>query len=670
MPDRHVEAARDTAALDRTTSGCTTSGCTAPDGRPSSDPLVLARALEELPHGVLVHEGPDHRVVGANRAARTFLGDRPGILGRPLREVFPEVAGQNLVGRLDRVLVTGEPFTAREWRIEVDGHVDGDDRLVDVDIVPLHDALGAVGGVAMQFRDVTAAVRHRRSLEADTAALRERYEAAQDVVLTLQRSLLPDGLPVLPGLRIAAHYLVAGAEQAAGGDWFEAVALDGTAAVMVGDVVGYGSVAAAVMAQLRAVLVEFLLDGDGLDTVLARLDAFAGRVPGARGATVCVALVRPDGEVRYVCAGHPPPLVASIDGAARFLPAPGGGPLGVAGPAATVGTAVLAPGDLLLCYSDGLVERPSQDLTVGMTELAEVASAAMRRGPASTMSADATDRVAELTVERMTRQGYHDDVTVLALRLTGRVVPDFATEIPAEPRRLSALRRELEEWLTELGVGDADIASIEIAVVEAATNSVEHAYPEGGGTVRVEGQLDGQGRICMTITDRGSWRNAPADPGHRGRGLLMMRGCMDTVEIDDSADGTTLLLDRRLRREPVVSPATVAGTSATPRPSAMTVTLTTTAEPRIALGGPIDLSTAEDLRRELWSASRGGALPLVVDLAAVTHLGSAGIHVLYDFVEDMTADGPGLRFVVPPGSPARHAIVLSDLDRIVAVSEV
>lgn len=632
------------------------------------DPLVLARAMEQLPHGILVYQGPEHVVVGANRAARAFLGDRPGILGRPLREMFPEIAGQNLLGRFDRVYATGEPFQGREWRIQVEGHADGEDRFVDFDLVPTHDDDGTISGLVGQFVDVTATVRRRRSLEADTAELRERYEAAQDVVLTLQRSLLPDGLPVLPGMRIAAHYLVAGAEQAAGGDWFEAVALDGAAAVIVGDVVGHGSAAAAVMAQLRAVLVEFLLDGDDLDAVLARLDAFAGRVPGARGATVCVALVRPEGPVRYVCAGHPPPLVVSIDGAARYLPAPGGGPLGVAGPAPTIGTATLAPGDLLLCYSDGLVERPSQDLTVGLTELAEVASAAMRRGPASTMSADATDRVAELTVERMTRHGYHDDVTVLALRLTGRAVPDFAAEIPAEPGRLSVLRQDLERWLTELGVGESDIASIEIAVLEAATNSVEHAYPDGIGTVRVEGQLDGQGRVCMSVIDHGAWRPAPADPGHRGRGLMMMRGCMDTVEIDDTAEGTALLLDRRLRREPVLSPALVSA-SATPRPSTMSVTRTTAAEPRIALGGPIDLATAEDLRRELWSASRGGALSLVVDLAAVTHLGSAGIQVLYDFVEDMTADGRELRFVVPSASPARHAIVLSDLDRIVPVSE-
>ena len=639
----------------------------------TSDQDAFVRAIEELPSGVLVYDGPDHVVIGANQAARTFLADRPGILGRPLREMWSEGVGQNVIERLDDVYLTGRTFTGVEWRILVDGHPDGDERFVDLVAVPRHRFDGTICGVAGQFSDVTAQVRSRRALEVDTAELRERYEAAQDVVLTLQRSLLPDGLPVLPGLRIAAHYLVAGAEQAAGGDWFEAVALDGRVAAVVGDVVGHGAAASAVMAQLRAVL-EFLLDvpnSDGyeLDTVLARLDGFAGRVPGARGATVCVVIVDQGGAARYVCAGHPPPLVVSVDGSARYLPAPGGGPLGVAGPGPTVGTAQLKPGDLLLCYSDGLVERPGQDLTVGLTELADVASAAMRTGPAALMSADATDRVAELTVERMTRHGYHDDVTVLAVRLTGAPVPDFEMEIPAEPGRLSTLRRGLESWLTELGVGEADIASIEIAVLEAATNSVEHAYVGATGTVRVEGTLDGRGRVCMSVIAEGRWRPAPADPGRRGRGLMMMRGCMDTVEIDDTAEGTALMLDRTLRREPVVSPATTSTAAGATRPSSMSVTTTATAEPRIALGGPLDLSTADELRRELWSASRGGALPLVVDLGRVTHLASAGIQVLYDFVEDMRADGRGLRLVVPHGSPARHAIVLSDLDRVVTVED-
>ena len=161
-------------------------------------------------------------------------------------------------------------------------------------------------------------------------------------MLTLQRSLLPAGLPVLPGVRTAAHYLVAAAEQAAGGDWFEAVPVGGrsprwsaTSWARGGGLGGMG--------QLRAVLEEFLLDGDDLATALARLDRFATRVPGARGATLSLALIDPADRTRYACAGHPPPLVVSADGSTRFLPAPGGGPLSLAGPPPRVGAVTWPP---------------------------------------------------------------------------------------------------------------------------------------------------------------------------------------------------------------------------------------------------------------------------------------------------------------------------------------
>ena len=357
---------------------------------------------------------------------------------------------------------------------------------------------------------------------------------------------------MLPGVRIAAHYLVAAAEQAAGGDWFEAVRWDGRVVAVVGDVVGHGAEASAVMGQLRAVLVEFLLDGDDLATAMARLERFAGRVSGARGATVCLALIDPaERTLRYVCAGHPPPLVVAADGSTRYLPAPGGGPLSLAGPPPRVGTATLAPDELLLMFSDGLVERSGQDQSVGLAELADVASSAVRLDVPSLRAADATDRVAELTVERMTRQGYQDDVTLLALRLTGEPVPDFFADVPAQPGQLAALRARLEDWLVALGADEPDIASIEIGVLEAVSNAVEHAYdtPAAAGS-GWRARWTTQGRACLTVVDHGRWRTPEPDPGRRGRGLLMIRGCMDTVEVEATAEGTTVLLDRRLRRVP------------------------------------------------------------------------------------------------------------------------
>jgi anti-anti-sigma factor len=636
------------------------------------DPTAFIQAVEELPVGVLGFQGQQHIVIGANRAARAFFGNRPKIVGRPIVEFLPEIAGQQILPILDRVYVTGEPFTAHEWRIVVEGHEDGDERFVNFWLVALRGMNGEPSGLACRILDVTAEVRRRRSAEDDAEDMRQRYAAGQDVVLTLQRNLLPAGLPVLQGVRIAAHYLVAAAEQAAGGDWFEAVPVGNRVAAVVGDVVGHGAQASAVMGQLRAVLVEFLLDGDDLPTALARLDRFADRVPGARGATVCLALIDPaDGSVSYACAGHPPPLVLSADGAARYLPAPGGGPIGLAGPTPVVGTVTLVPGDLLMLFSDGLVERTGQGLSVTMSELADVASSALRVGTPSLMAADAADRVAELVVERMTRLGYEDDVTVLAVRLTGEPAAPFHADVGAEPPQLSGLREELEKWLIGLGASEPDIASIEIGVLEAATNAVDHAYDGSGGRIQVEGVLDEQGRACMTVVDQGRWRRPDPDPGRRGRGLLMMRACTDNVEIETTSTGTTVLLDRRLRREPVVDLARAATRTPPPRrQSRMGVDVTASATPSIALSGPIDLARTEELRRSLWSASRGGALPLVVELGAVSYLGSAGIQVLYDFAEEMTAEGRTLRLVVPPDCPAGSAVRMSDLDRIVEVGEV
>ncbi len=627
--------------------------------------------MAELPAGVLVFHGEEHVVLGANQAAHAFFGNRPKIVGRPIREGYPEIVGQQLSQLLDGVLKTGEPFTAHEWRIMVDGHPDGDERFVTFWLVPLSGPTGERCGVGCQFVDVTAEVRRRRSMEDDAENLRKRYAAAHDVVLTLQRNLLPAGLPVLPGVRIAAHYLVAAAEQAAGGDWFEAVPVDDQVVAVVGDVVGHGAEASAVMGQLRAVLVEFLLDGDDLTTALARLDRFASRMPGARGATVCLAVVDPsDRSVRYACAGHPPPLVVAADGATRYLPAPGGGPLGLAGPRPLVGRATLDPGDLLLLFSDGLVERTGQDQSVGLAELADVASAAMRARAPSLHADDATDRVAELTVERMTRQGYQDDVTLLALRLTGAPVTDLTVDIPARPGQLAPLRARLQDWLVALGAGEHDIASIEIGVLEAVSNAVEHAYAESDrpGPGRGRAGRAGPG-LLHRHRPRALAARRTADPGRRGRGLLMMRACMDTVEVEATDAGTTVLLDRRLRREPVVDLSRNA-TRSIPRPrepTEMAVTVTHSMPPTIAVSGPLDLSTTEELRRHLWSASRGGALPLTVELGAVTHLGSAGIQVLYDFVEEMAAEGRALCFVVPPGCPAGYAVRLSDLHRVVEV---
>ena len=113
-----------------------------------------------------------------------------------------------------------------------------------------------------------------------------------DVVAELQQALLPAALPVLPGLSIAARYLVAAPDQAAGGDWFDVIPLpDGAVALVVGDVVGHGVAASAAMGQLRAVLGELLLETGDVQAALHRIDRMAKRPQALRATTVCVAVL-------------------------------------------------------------------------------------------------------------------------------------------------------------------------------------------------------------------------------------------------------------------------------------------------------------------------------------------------------------------------------------------
>ncbi|HEX6404379.1 MAG TPA: SpoIIE family protein phosphatase [Pseudonocardiaceae bacterium] len=148
----------------------------------------------------------------------------------------------------------------------------------------------------------------------------------------------------------------------------------GRVALVVGDVVGHGVAASAVMGQLRAVLADRLDDSGDITTALAAVDRLARRLPAARAATVCMAVLDPgDGSLSYCTAGHPPPLVIPVDGPPRYLPPTGGGPLGT-GSTFPLDKTTLHTGEVLLLYSDGILERPGREITVSTVELAQVAA--------------------------------------------------------------------------------------------------------------------------------------------------------------------------------------------------------------------------------------------------------------------------------------------------------
>jgi anti-anti-sigma factor len=652
-------------------------GAAEPDPRVFGDPRAVAAWFDDLPAAVFVFSGPDHVFTAVNWAARAMIGPDREVVGRRYREAIPEEAGQRVAELLDDAYKTGRPVSGQEWRILLDNNADGEleELYLNFTIVPIRNAGGDVVGLVSHVLDVTQAVSAHREAEAQATAFEHRYQAALDGVVSLQRSLLPERLPVLPGVELAARYLAADSEQGAGGDWFDAVPLgDGRLGLVVGDVVGSGTRASAVMGQLRAVLMELLLEGLAIPEVLARLDRFVARIPGAAATTLCLAVLDPaDGRLDYISCGHPPPLVLAADGRTGYLPAGATGPLGVV--AAThqvvVQTALLQATDVLLLYTDGLVEGPDLPLREGLDLLRGVAAGARARGTPSMMAAAAPERVCELTVERMTRKGHTDDVTLLAVQCTGTRPEPFEAELPACPGILSPLRTQLDDWLITRGGSDEDMLAIRFAVLEAVSNVIEHAYPEHHPeSVRVEGLHDDAGRICMTVSDTGRWVPPPVRPNRGDRGFALIRSCMDTVEIDRTATGTSVLMDRSLSRRPVVgfdsvSPQRVAVSSE----AGFRVDIVEGSSPHVAVHGPIDLPSAADLHRRLQEASRGGVLPLTIDLTGVSHLASAGVQLLYQLAEQMAADGCRLRLIAPTGTAAHQVLSLTALDQLTEIVE-
>jgi serine phosphatase RsbU (regulator of sigma subunit) len=200
----------------------------------------------------------------------------------------------------------------------------------------------------------------------------------REVAAALQDAILPAEITTP---RWHTRYRPAQAGLAVGGDWYDVVELGaGRVGLVVGDCVGHGLHAAAVMGQLRSAARALLLQDLAPSAVLDGLDAFAGTLAGAETATVLVAVVEPDGRLAYAAAGHPWPLVVR-PGHARFLTEGRGAPLTHADVPRRTASAVLAPEDLLVLYTDGLVERREERLSVGLARLREVTAALALDGP-------------------------------------------------------------------------------------------------------------------------------------------------------------------------------------------------------------------------------------------------------------------------------------------------
>jgi PAS domain S-box-containing protein len=402
-------------------------------------------------------------------------------------------------------------------------------------------------------RDIT--VRQRAEAQREQQR-RDEHEISE----LLQRSLLPLLAELdVDGQGLAVRYEPAVDALEVGGDWYDAIALPGgLLAVAVGDVVGKGAAAAAVMGQLRSAARVLLLEGHGPAQVLSTLDNFARRIPEARCSTMFCALIDPAAAtVTYSSAGHPPAILdlAPPDRSGgrgyELLEKAQSVPLAVLGdlerPQAT---ATLPPGSALLLYTDGLVERRGRSIDVGIA-----AAAAVLAGARGVPPAECAGRLAGQLIS----QAHDDDAAFLlyrypvpagppslASRSGSATVPPLSLSFPAHPDELYRLRATLRDWLIVAGLDGPATSELLHAVGEVASNAIEHGSRlDPARRVALIAEQE-PGRVRVAVSDNGRWvEPAPAGDSGRGRGLMLAHALIDDLDISATGAGTTVQLIKR-----------------------------------------------------------------------------------------------------------------------------
>lgn len=386
-------------------------------------------------------------------------------------------------------------------------------------VTPRRFEAGEVDFVQMVGDRVALAIEARRSNV-------ERAAAA-----ALQRSLIPDRLPSIPGLELAGRYLPAGAG-GVGGDWYDVFVLPtGRVGVVMGDVLGRGLRAAVVMGRLRSALRAYALETTEPGEVLERLDRKLQHFEAGQMTTALYAVFDTDLTTLSVSsAGHPLPMMSSRGSDVATVAADVDPPLGVdTGVRRRTTVLDVSPGTVLALFTDGLVERRGESMTDGLERL--------RR---SLQAGSAEQRCATAIRTMLGGADPQDDVALLVVRREDNGDgPPLHVRIPAVATSLVLVRTALRRWLSTLRVRDREEFSVMLAVGEAMANVVSHAYGPSGGTMDVDMSYSA-GDIVATVRDTGRWRLPRGE--NRGRGITIMEKCADEVAVDTTEAGTEVRL--------------------------------------------------------------------------------------------------------------------------------
>lgn len=349
----------------------------------------------------------------------------------------------------------------------------------------------------------------RGAVHIDNARLHQQESRA---AATLQRSMMPTRPPRIPGVRIAHHYMPGDRQAQVGGDWFDAIQLPGgRVALIVGDVMGHGLQAAAVMGQFRTAVITMAALDLPPAQLLRHLDNLAHRLSPEHLATCVYTVYDPIGRTLTLAnAGHiPPVLSAGYDGRSELLEIPGGAPIGVGGvPFETVEIPVPDGSWLVLC-TDGLVEVRGQGIDAGLAALC-----------ATVIEPEQTpEDVCAQILARVHSEDRRDDVALLVARFEGIPPQDVARwTLRLDHCEVAAARELTRRQLTQWGLQRLSDTA-ELLVSELVTNAIKAASYE------VELRLMRVGKLLVEVSDDNHnlphLERADADD-ERGRGLALV----------------------------------------------------------------------------------------------------------------------------------------------------
>ena len=593
----------------------------APDVPPDEGSAVLLATLENAPDAIFCLVADAAEPLWVNARARELEAGRNGL---------PEISGRPVADLVDTAVRSGQAET-------------------------VHGCLGHDG-------PMTTATARPMTVSGRAGALVVVEALAADDVHRAQLSLLPPSLPMLPDLGLSGSYHRATDLAAAGGDWYDAVALGkGRVALVVGDAVGHGVPAAGAMSRLRGAMRSTLLRDPEPAAVVAALDAFAAQMDDVEGTSVFYGVLdAASGRLVYSAAGHPAPLVVLSDGSTSFLEVTPRPPLGsLPGAQAPVHEQVLPQGATLVLFSNGAFSGTGIAPAEALDRLGEVAREVL--DVPGVLDVETAAGLAGAIAEGVRRpHGWLDDIAVLVAHRRATAQESLRMDLVAVPSALPGVRRRLNSWLTGLGMGERDRVGVMVAVGEACANAVEHAYRgREPGPMSVTAQVDVDGVLTVSVRDEGTWRPPDRDPGDRGRGLLIMRQMVDGVRLVDDG-GTSVTLSFRLRRTPDED------LDHHRLPDNAEVVIDRNGErPVVRAQGAVDAAAAESLRIRMLEASHGGASPMELDLAAVSLFSSAAVRVVLAMARIARDESWRLVVHAPEGGITRHVLEISGLDGLV-----